>query len=150
LILALILSLVIAARAQEIFELLRKGDIAAAKALIEKTPQLVEARDGQGMTLLHYAAFGRDAGFIDFLLVDLLLEKGARLPEPGEKWHGLIHMAASRGLDTLFRRLAGQVRDLKAAAGEGLLRAAAEGGSAGIVALLLGQGYDAATADRFG
>ncbi|MFO7732302.1 MAG: ankyrin repeat domain-containing protein [Candidatus Aminicenantes bacterium] len=244
-ILILPLALAPAARSQDVFELLSKNDVAAVKDLIEKTPQLVEARDGQGMTLLHYAAGGRDAGFIDFLIdkgaeleaksapgetplmaaaannrpeaaaalikrgaaletkndygrtalvlcarergqaatgrllidagadvnaidkfgasalelaawrgkaefVDLLLEKGARLPEPGEKWHGLLHMAASQGLDTLFQRLTGQIRDLKAAAGEGLLRAAAEGGSAGIVRLLLEKGFDAASADRFG
>lgn len=244
-ILILPLALAPAARSQDVFELLSKNDVAAVKDLIEKTPRLVEARDGQGMTLLHYAAGGRDAGFIDFLIdkgaeleaksapgetplmvaaannrpeaaaalikrgaaletkndygrtalvlcarergqaatgrllidagadvnaidkfgasalelaawrgkaefVDLLLEKGARLPEPGEKWHGLLHMAASQGLDTLFQRLTGQIRDLKAAAGEGLLRAAAEGGSAGIVRLLLEKGFDAASADRFG
>jgi hypothetical protein len=62
----------------------------------------------------------------------------------------LLHMAASQGLDTLFQRLAGQVRDLKAVAGEGLLRAAAEGGSAAIVGLLLERGFEAAAADRFG
>jgi ketosteroid isomerase-like protein len=82
--------------------------------------------------------------------VDYLLEKGAGLPEPGEKWHGLLSMAASQGLETLFRRLAGEVPDLKAAAGQGLLRAAAEGGSAAIVGLLLEKGFDPAEPDRFG
>ncbi|MBN2266405.1 MAG: ankyrin repeat domain-containing protein [Candidatus Aminicenantes bacterium] len=230
---------------QDVFDLLRKGDVAAVKDMIEKSPQLVEARDAQGMTLLHYAANGREAGLIDLLIdkgakrearsvngetplmvaavndrpeaaaalvkrgaaleakndygrtalvlcarergrlatarvlveagadlnaadkfgsnalelaawrgkkevVDYLLEKGAGLPKPGEKWHGLLHMAASQGLETLFRRLAGQVQDLKAAAGEGLLRAAAEGGSAAVVGLLLEKRFDPAEPDRFG
>lgn len=64
---------------QEVFDLLRKGDAAAVKALVEKTPQLVKARDGQGRTLLHYAAYGRDAGFIDYL-VDRGAEPGAATP----------------------------------------------------------------------
>ena len=244
-ILTLLLALAATAASQDVFDLLRKGDVAAVKAMVEKEQTLIEARDPGGMTLLHYAAYGRDAGFIDFLIdkgakleagsasgetplmiaassdraeavaallkrgaaleakndygrtalvlcarergqaatgrvlieagaavdakdrfgstalelaawrgkagfVDLLLEKGAKLPEPGEKWHGLLSMAASQGLETLFRRLAGQVRDLKGSAGEGLLRAAAEGGSAAVVGLLLDKGFEAAAADRFG
>ena len=45
----LILSLALAATAssQEVFDLLRKGEVAAVKALIDKTPQLVDARDGE-------------------------------------------------------------------------------------------------------
>lgn len=234
-----------AGSSQDVFDLLRKGDVAAVKALVEKSPQLVEARDGAGMTLLHHAASVGSAELVDFLidkgakvdaadtgagtplhiaamrngteaaaallkrgaavearddyqrtplilcarergqaaaalvlieagadvnavdkfgdgaldlaawrgktdLVDLLLAKGAKLPEPGEKWRGLLAMAASQGLEGLFQRLAGQVQDLKAAAGEGLLRAAAEGGSAAIVGLLLDKGFDPARPDRFG
>ncbi len=233
------------APSQEVFDLVRKGDVASVRVLIEKTPQLVEARDPQGMTLLHYAAYGRSPELVNFLVdrgaetgakdtqghtplhiaamndgaevagallergavlearddygrtalvlcarergelatarvlveagaeinavdkfgsgalelaawrgkrkvVDYLLEKGARLPEPGEKWHGLLSMAASQGLERLFTRLAGQVQDLKAAAGGGLLRAAAEGGSAAVVGLLLEKGFDPAEPDRFG
>jgi ankyrin repeat protein len=231
--------------AQAVFELLRKGDVAAVRAMVEKSPELVELRDGQGMTLLHYAAYGRDPDLVNFLIdrgakadakdtqahtplhiaamndrtevagalikrgavlearddygrtalvlsarergglatirvlteagadvnsadkfgsdalelaawrgkkevVDYLLDKGAGLPQPGEKWHGLLSMAASQGLETLFRRLAGQVQDLKAAAGSGLLRAAAEGGSAAIIGFLLEKDFDPAEPDRFG
>lgn len=241
----ILFSAMTAARAQEAFDLLRKGEVAAAKALIEKDPALVEARDSRGMTPLHYAAHGGDADLVNFLIdkgakldardagsgtplhfaamngrdeaavallkrgaavearddyqrtplllcarergqlstarvlveagadvnavdkfgsnalelaawrgkgevVDYLLDKGAGLPKPGEKWYLLLHGAASKGLENLFQRLAGEVQDLKATAGEGLLRAAAEGGSAAIVDLLLEKGYDAASADRFG
>jgi ankyrin repeat protein len=199
---------------QDVFDLLRKGDVEAVKAMVKKSPRLVEARDSQGMTLLHYAAYGRSPDDVDFLIglgakaeakdtqghtplhiaamndgaevagallkhgavlearddygrtalvlcarerggiattrvlieagadvnsmdkfgsgalelaawrgkkevVDYLLDKGAKLPEPGEKWHGLLSLAASQGLETLFRRLAGQVQDLKSAADAG-------------------------------
>jgi ankyrin repeat protein len=245
LILTFILALTPGARSQEVFDLLRKGDVAAVKALIEKTPQLVEARDPQGMTPLHYAAYGRSPDLVNFLIdrgakpeakdaqahtplhvaamndgaeiaaallerggvlearddygrtalvlcarergqlatasvligagadvnavdkfgdgalslaawrgkaefVDLLLNKGALVPEKGEKWKGLLQTAASQGLTSLFRRLTQAGQDLKAAAGEGLLRAAAEGGSAEIVGLLLGRGFDSGEPDRFG
>ncbi len=59
--LSLFLTLAVPARAQEVFDLLRKGDIPAVKAMVEKSPQLVEARDAQGLTLLHYAAYGQSA-----------------------------------------------------------------------------------------
>jgi ankyrin repeat protein/SAM-dependent methyltransferase len=248
LILSLAVSLsafVASAPSQEVFDLLRKGDVANVKALVEKSPPLVVARDNDGNTLLHHAANGGDAGLVSFLIdkgakveaagqsgltplhgaamnnrtdavsallargaalearcdygrtalihcarergqiatarvlieagadvnaadkfgsnalelaawrgkkdvVEYLMEKGAALPEPGEKWYGMLFQAASQGLETLFRPLAAKVRDLKAAAGVNLLHAAAEGGSAGIITLLLDKGYDAAAADRFG
>ena len=234
-----------AAQPQDIFEALGKGDIPAVRALIEKSPELLDARDADGRTPLHYAASGGNVELIAYLIdkgakielknveaktplhlaamndrrevaaallkrgaaletrddyqrtalilcarergqaatgrilieagadvnaadkfgstalelaawrgkadfVDLLIEKGAGLPEPGEKWYGLLYMAASQGLETLFRRLAGQVRDLKAAAGGGLLQSAAAGGSAAILGILLDNRFDPAEADRFG
>jgi len=234
-----------AAPPQDVFDLIRNGDVPALKALIEKSPELVRSLDPNGNSLLHHAARIGDAGLIRYLLekgaepdlagamkqtplhlaatydrgeavtalferkaalearddyqrtpllvcarergqattgrrlieagadvhavdrfgtsalelaawrgkgdfVDLLLEKGARLPEPGEKWHELLQLAASQGLETLFQRLAEMVTDLKDSAGPGLLGAAAEGGSAGIVGRLLEKGYDPAATDRFG
>jgi ankyrin repeat protein len=244
-ILIVLLAPAVAAPPQDIFDLLRKGDIPALKAIIERNPDLLDARDRNGDSLLHRAAEAGDASLIRYLVdkgarpdltgarkqtplhlaaindhgeavtallerkaalearddyqrtplivcarergqaatgrrlieagadvnaedrfgssalelaawrgkgefIDLLIEKGARLPEPGDKWHGLLQMAASQGLETLFRRLAEKVPDLKAAAGQGPLRAAAEGGSAAIVGLLLDKGLDPAAADRFG
>lgn len=232
---------------QEAFDLLRKGDIAALRALVGQTPGLVEARDDQGQTLLHYAASGRDPDLVGFLvdkgakvdlagaqtktplhlaaindrreiaavllkrgasleirddygrtalvlcarergqvatarvlidagadinaidkfgssalelaawrgkgeLVDLLLERGAKVPEPGQTWAGMLREAVSNGLARLFRRLTEGVQDLKALgpAGEGLLQAAAAGGSAEIVGLLIERGFSPVKPDRFG
>jgi hypothetical protein len=47
-------ALAMSAQSREIFELLRKGDVPAVKALIEKSPRLVDERDGDGHTPLHY------------------------------------------------------------------------------------------------
>jgi len=146
--------------------LLKRGAAIEAREDYQRTPLILCAREqGQAPTarLLIAAGadinakdkFGSDAlelaawrGKRDF--VDLLLEKGAQVPESGERWHAGIQEAASQGLETLFRRLAEKVRDLKSAGGEGLLYAAAEGGSPVIIGLILDSGYDPAKADRFG
>ncbi len=233
------------ARAQEIFDLLLKGDGSSIKSMIEKDPKLVEARDKDGNTLLHHAASAGNTDLVRFLVekglspdivgatrqtplhlaaisdrteavaallekkasvdarddyqrtalvlcarqngevatgrllvdagadinsedrfgstalelaawrgkrafVDLLLEKGARIPDPGQKWGQLVWLAATEGLDNLFVPAAAKIRDLKGALGEGLVHAAAAGGSAAILGLLLERGYDPAKPDRFG
>ena len=240
-----LLALSAAAEPQDLFDRLREGNIPAVKAIIEKNPALIGARDRNGDSLLHHAAAAGDAGLVRYLIdkgaqpdltgagkktplhraatddraeavtallerkaalearddyqrtplllcarergqaatgrllieagadvnaedrfgstalelaawrgkgdfIDLLLEKGVRLPEPGEKWYHLLHMAASQGLDKLFHPLAEKVRDLEAAAGPGLLCTAAEGGSAAIVGFLIEKGFDPAAPDRFG
>ncbi|MBN2345769.1 MAG: ankyrin repeat domain-containing protein, partial [Candidatus Aminicenantes bacterium] len=237
--------LLLPAWAGDIFELLRQGDVQAVKALVAKTPDVLAARDKDGMTPLHIAAQAGNRELVDYLVgkgakielqnshhktplhlavmanhgeaaaallkwgavvetrddyqrtalilcarergqaatgrvlieagadvnavdkfgsdalelaawrgkrdfVDLLLARGARLPNPGEKWHGLLELAASQGLETLFQRLAGSVSDLKAAVGEGFLHDAAAGGSAKIMGFLLEKNFDPAQADRFG
>jgi hypothetical protein len=207
---------------QEIFDLFRKGDVPAVRAMIEKSPQLVDARDGDGARpplrrfqrdpsrpvlidkgakieavdaksrrlsispsrttgggrrcpprtraavegrddyqrtpsssapeqgsalgrlLIEAGAdvnakdkFGSDAlelaawrGKADF--VDLLLEKGARVPESGERWQMAVSQAASQGLSKLFRRLTdGRDEASVLAASRSILHDAAAGGSAG-------------------
>ncbi len=123
----------------------REGGQAATGRVLIAAGADVNARDRFGSDALELAAW---RGKSDF--VDLLLENGATLPEGGEKWRELIELAVSRGLETLFRRLAGQAADLKASGGESFLHAAAAGGAAGIVGLLLDKGFDPAKADRFG
>jgi ankyrin repeat protein len=235
------------ARPQEIFDAIRKGDVAAVKALVEKAPTLVDSRDGVSMTPLHYAALGGNLELVNYLLdkgakidlksarlktplhlaamndlkdavaallkggaalepkddylrtalilcarergqaatgrvlieagadvnavdkfgdsaldlaawrgkrefVDLLLEKGARTPTGGERWRAGLSLTASQGLTNLFRRLTEGGQDLKALAASdtSLLAAAAAGGSAEIVGVLLDKGFDPARPDRFG
>jgi ankyrin repeat protein len=85
----LLLALAVPARPQEVFDLLRKGDIPAVKAMVEKSPQLVEARDAQGLTLLHYAAYGRSPELVDFLI-----DKGAKPDAADPQAATPLHIAA--------------------------------------------------------
>ncbi len=91
LILSLLLTatLAIPARAQEVFDLLRNGDIPAVKAMVEKSPRLVSERDGADDTPLHYAAALGDADLVSFLI-----DKGAKLDLPGAGRKTPLHLAA--------------------------------------------------------
>src|SRR5512136_2374939 len=89
LVLAALFVLAAAAWPQEIFDLLRKGDVPAVKALIEKTPRLVAAKDADGDTPLHYAAVGADPALIDFLV-----DKGAPLDAVGAGVKTPLQLAA--------------------------------------------------------
>jgi ankyrin repeat protein len=77
-------------RPQEIFEAFRKDDVQAVKALVEKTPDLVNARDNNGDTPLHYAAYGGDAALINFLI-----HKGAKLEAQDARHQTPLHLAAT-------------------------------------------------------
>lgn len=76
-------------RSQDVFELLGRGDIAAVRALIEKTPALVEAKSADGSTVLHYAAYGKDAEFVNFLV-----DKGAKVEARDAEKRTPLHNAA--------------------------------------------------------
>ncbi len=77
-------------RSQDVFELLIKGDVPGAMALIEKTPGLVEAKAADGSTVLHYAAYGKDVNFVNFLL-----DKGARVDAQNPEKTTPLQVAAS-------------------------------------------------------
>ena len=142
----LVLSL--SAQPQEIFDLLRKGDVPAVKALIEKSPKLVEARDPDGDTPLHYAAVGRDAGLIDFLV-----DRGAKLEAAGAGVKTPLHLAAmsDRGeaVAALLKR--GAALDTKDDYGRtALILCARERGQAAAGKLLIDAGADLNAVDKFG
>jgi len=136
------------ARPQEIFDLLRKGDAQAVRALVDKTPQLVDSHDGDGRTPLHYAAAGGSAEMVAYLI-----SKGAKLELQDAQHKTALHLAAMSdrkdAVATLLNRGAAlEMRDdyLRTA----LILCARERGQAATGRVLIEAGADINAVDKFG
>jgi len=148
LILSLFLALATMAQSQEIFDALRKGDIQAVKALVEKTPQLLDARDADGMTPLHYAAAGGNVELINYFI-----DKGAKLELQNASIKTPLLLAATNdrkeAVAALLKRGAAlEARDdyLRTA----LILCARERGQAATGRVLLEAGANVNAVDKFG
>jgi ankyrin repeat protein/L-ascorbate metabolism protein UlaG (beta-lactamase superfamily) len=133
---------------QDVFDLLRKGDVAAVKALVERTPGLAGARDDQGQTLLHYAAYGQDRA-----LVELLIDKGAKVDLAGAQAKTPLHIAAMNDRREIVAALLKggaslEIRDDYARTA--LILCARERGGVATARVLLEAGADINAADKFG
>jgi ankyrin repeat protein len=120
------------------------GNLEMARRLLDAGAD-VNARDRFGSTPLELSAW---RGFRD--VVDLLLDRGATVPADARAAGEMLAMAAERGLERLFRLLSGRVPVPTGDDGAAMLRAAAGGGSAAIVGILVGRGLDANARDRYG
>jgi ankyrin repeat protein len=133
---------------QDAFELLRKGDIPAVKAMVEKSPQLVEARDGQGLTLLHYAAYGQSADLVEFLI-----GKGAKRDAADPDGDTPLHIAAMSDRTEVAAALLGRGASIEARNDyqrTPLLLCARERGGVATARVLIEAGADVNAADKFG
>ena len=73
----------------DVFSASRSGDLAAVTGLLDRDPELVNARTAAGETPLHYAADGRQAEVLDLLLV-----RGAEVNAADNQGHTPLHVAA--------------------------------------------------------
>ena len=123
-----------------------RGGAATAKVLLDAGAD-INARDKFDDAALGLATWRGKREF-----VDLLLEKGAAVPAPGEQWGRLVSMSASTGLPNLFVRLTKDGPNLASvdAFKNSLLHEAARGGAAEIVDALLGMGFNPSTKDSYG
>jgi ankyrin repeat protein len=132
----------------DIFDLLSKGDILAVKAIIDKSPQLVDTRDNNGRTPLHHAASGGSAD-----LVNYFIDKGAKLELRDAQFKTPLHLAAMNDrkdvVAVLLKRGAAlETRDDYERTA--LILCARELGQAATGRLLIEAGADVNAADKFG
>ena len=120
-------------------EAVRHGDPAAVRALLQARVD-VHARQPDGATALHWAAY-----LDDIETADLLLDAGARPDAANDLGVTPLYLACENGNAALVRRLLAAGADPNAAlrGGETALMTAARTGSAGAVSALLGHGADA-------
>jgi ankyrin repeat protein len=144
----LIGGMALAGQAPDIFDALRKGDVPAVKAMVETAPGLVDARDGDGRTLLHHAAAGGNAD-----LVGYLVSKGAKLELEDAHLKTPLHLAS------MSDRTATVAVLLKSGAAletrddyfrTALILCARERGQAATGRLLIEAGADVNAIDKFG
>ncbi len=116
----------------------RRADQAAVRTLLDSRHD-VNARQPDGATALHWAAY-----LDDVATADLLLDAGARAEAANELGVTPLQLACENGNATLVRRLLAAGADANAAlrGGETALMTAARTGSAGAVAALLAHGAD--------
>lgn len=132
---------------QDIFEALRKGDIEAVKVLVEKSPQILDSRDSDGMTPLHHAA--RDGNAV---LVDYFIDKGAKIEIQNNQGKTPLHLAATfdrkDAVAALVKRGAAlETRDPYGRTA--LVLCARERGGVATASILLDAGADVNAPDKF-
>ena len=132
--------------ADQIHELAQKGDLEGVKASIEKNPDLVNAKDKDGRTPLHWACRG-----VHLEVLKFLVEKGADVnAEDSNKvvpLHSLSVRNSASGIAFLTAK--GAEVDAKDYGGDTALHHAAMSDAADAVALLVKKGADIESRDDY-
>jgi ankyrin repeat protein len=123
----------------DIHEAAQKGDLSDVKALIEKHPESVDARDKDGRTPLHWACRG-----VHFEVVKYLVEKGADVnAEDNNKIVPLHSLATRNGAEAIAVLLdSGAHVDAKDYGGNTALHYAAISDATEAVKILVASGAD--------
>ena len=133
--------------ADQIHELTQKGNLAGVKAIIEQNPELVNAKDKDGRTPLHWACRG-----VHLEVVKFLVDKGADVnSEDSNKivpLHSLGVRNSTKAIEILISK--GANVDAKDYGGNTALHYAAMYDAADAVALLIDKGADIEIRDDYG
>ena len=132
---------------EEIFKAAAEGDLAKVRELVEKNPELVNARDEEKSTLLHGAAA---AGHID--IVKYLLSKGADINARNNANQNPLLYAAFHGKAAVVSLLLEKGADYKERDqyGRTVLHYPTREGHADVVAILVKKGMDITVEDGLG
>ncbi len=133
--------------AEQIHELAQKGDLEGVKTLIEQNPELVNARDKDGRTPLHWACRG-----VHLEVVKFLVDKGADVnAEDSNKvvpLHSLAIRNSTEAIELLLAR--GADVDAKDYGANTALHHAAVYNAKYAVALLVKKGADIESRENYG
>jgi ankyrin repeat protein len=134
--------------AQHIFEVVKKGDLEQVKAILEKNPELVDARGENDRTPLMQAALSRQYAVFRFLV-----EKGADVNLRNKGGYCPLHVVAIRGereLVDLIISKGAEINSNKNVGGTTPLDFAVSRGHKDIVALLIAKGAQLNLKDKRG
>jgi len=145
--LLLLLAMASSVHAQDIFESVKAGDLSKIRALVEADSRLVQAKDSDGRTGLHWACRG-----VHFDVLKYLVEKGADVNAQDLDGTAPLHSLASRAHDQGLALLVARKADVNVqdAGGNTPLMYAAQSGSLAAVRQLMAHGANAAGKSRFG
>lgn len=135
------------ASADQIHEFAQKGDLEGVKAMIEKDPELINARDKDGRTPLHWACRG-----VHLEVVKFLVDRGADVNAEDSNRVVPLHSLAVRNSAAAIAILVakGAKVDAKDYGGNTALHYAAMSNAADAVAILIEKGADIENRENYG
>jgi ankyrin repeat protein len=134
--------------ADQIHELAQKGDLEGVKTIVEQNPELVNVKDKDGRTPLHWACRG-----VHLDVVKFLVDKGADVNAEEYGGNTALHHAAMNNAANAVALLIKKGADLENIEDYGrtpLILGARERGGPKTIKVLLDAGADVKAKDKFG